>query len=141
MRRNDGFTLVEIMVVIIVIAVLATLVAPNAFQHVGRAKDATARAQVEMLSAAVEAYRLDNDRYPTTEQGLAALRAAPAGEPRARAWRGPYLRRDVPADPWGRPYLYRSPGAANPEGYDLLTLGRDGVEGGEGEDADVLSWR
>lgn len=131
----------EIMVVIIVIAVLATLVAPNAFQHVGRARDATARTQVEMLSAAVEAYRLDNDRYPTTEQGLSALREAPAAEPRARAWRGPYLRRDVPADPWGRPYLYRSPGVANPQGYDLLTLGRDGVEGGEGEDADVLSWR
>ena len=141
MPRNQGFTLVEIMVVIIVIAVLATLVAPNAFQHVGRAKDATARAQVELLSAAVEAYRMDNDRYPTTEQGLAALRAAPSSEPRPRDWRGPYLRRDVPPDPWGRPYLYRSPGTANPASYDLLSLGRDGAEGGEGEDADILSWK
>ena len=140
MRAKAGFTLVEILVVIIVIAVLATLVAPNVFRHVGRARDTTARAQVELLSSALEAYRLDNDAYPTTGQGLAALRAAPALEPRPRDWRGPYLRRDVPADPWGRPYLYRSPGTANPETYDLLTLGRDGREGGTGEDADVTSW-
>ncbi len=141
MRAKAGFTLVEILVVIIVIAVLATLVAPNVFRHVGRARDTTARAQVELLAAALEAYRLDNDAYPTTEQGLAALRAAPASEPRPRDWRGPYLRREVPADPWGRPYLYRSPGTANPETYDLLSLGRDGQEGGEGEDADVTSWQ
>jgi general secretion pathway protein G len=141
MRARNGFTLVEILVVIIVISLLATLVAPNVFRHVGRAKDTTARAQVELLSAAVEAYRLDNDRFPTTEQGLAALRTLPTLEPRPRAWRGPYLRREVPVDPWGRPYLYRSPGTVNREGYDLLTLGRDGLEGGEDEDADVLSWK
>lgn len=141
MRSKNGFTLVEILVVIIVIALLATLVAPNVFRHVGRAKDTTARAQVELLSAAVEAYRLDNDRFPTTEQGLAALRTRPTLEPRPRAWRGPYLRREVPVDPWGRPYIYRSPGTVNREGYDLLTLGRDGREGGEDEDADVLSWK
>jgi general secretion pathway protein G len=141
MRARNGFTLVEILVVIIVIALLATLVAPNVFRHVGRAKDTTARAQVELLSAAVEAYRLDNDRFPTTEQGLAALRTPPTLEPRPRAWRGPYLRREVPVDPWGRPYIYRSPGTVNREGYDLLTLGRDGQEGGEDEDADVMSWK
>ncbi|HEX5727113.1 MAG TPA: type II secretion system major pseudopilin GspG [Longimicrobiaceae bacterium] len=138
---RGGFTLVEILVVIIVIAVLATLVAPNVFRHVGRAKDTTARAQIELLASAIEAYRLDNDAYPTTEQGLAALRQAPAVEPRARDWRGPYLRREVPVDPWGRPYLYRSPGTVNPETYDLLSLGRDGREGGAGEDADVLGWK
>lgn len=138
---RGGFTLVEILVVIIVIALLATLVAPNVFRHVGRAKDTTARAQIEMLSAAVESYRLDNDLFPTTEQGLAALRTPPAADPRPRAWRGPYLRREVPLDPWGRPYVYRSPGTANPHAYDLLTLGRDGREGGEDEDADVLSWK
>lgn len=142
MRGRDGFTLVEILVVIIVIAVLATLVAPNVFQHVGRAKDATARAQMEMLGAAVDAYRLDNDRYPTTEQGLAALSTRPVAGPAPRDWRGPYLKkREVPLDPWGRPYVYRSPGTANPEGYDLLTLGRDGREGGTGEDADLLGWK
>ena len=144
MRRHTdtrGFTLVEILVVIIVIAVLASLVAPSVFQHVGRANDATARAQIELLSSAIEAYRMDNDHFPTTEQGLGALRTAPAADPRPRAWRGPYLRRDVPQDPWGRPYIYRSPGTVNRESYDLLTLGRDGADGGEGEDADVLGWK
>ncbi|HEX6745859.1 MAG TPA: type II secretion system major pseudopilin GspG [Longimicrobium sp.] len=140
-RPLMGFTLIEVLVVIVVITVLATLVAPNVFRHVGGAKEATAKTQLEMLGSAVDAYRLDNDEYPTTEQGLAALRARPAAGPAPRNWRGPYLRRDVPLDPWGRPYLYRSPGAANPEGYDLLTLGRDGREGGDGEDADVLGWK
>ena len=138
---RDGFTLVEMLVVIIVIAVLATLVAPNVFRHVDRARDTTARAQIELLAAAVESYRLDNDVFPTTEQGLAALRTQPSTDPRPRDWRGPYLRREVPADPWGRPYLYRSPGVANPTSYDLLTLGRDGREGGTGEDADIVSWK
>ncbi|MFL5540130.1 MAG: type II secretion system major pseudopilin GspG [Longimicrobiaceae bacterium] len=139
--RAGGFTLIEILVVIVVITVLATLVAPNVFRHVGSAKEATAKTQLEMLGSAIDAYRLDNDEYPTTEQGLAALRARPQSGPQPRSWRGPYLRRDVPLDPWGRPYVYRSPGVANPEGYDLLTLGRDGREGGEGEDADVLGWK
>jgi general secretion pathway protein G len=140
-RRAAGFTLIEVLVVIVVITVLATLVAPNVFRHVGSAKEATAKTQLEMLGSAIDAYRLDNDEYPTTEQGLAALRARPQSGPQPRSWRGPYLRRDVPLDPWGRPYVYRSPGVANPEGYDLLTLGRDGREGGEGEDADVLGWK
>jgi general secretion pathway protein G len=139
--RPRGFTLIEVLVVIVVITVLATLVAPNVFRHVGSAKEATAKTQLEMLGSAIDAYRLDNDEYPTTEQGLAALRAKPETSPAPRSWRGPYLRRDVPMDPWGRPYLYRSPGVANPEGFDLLTLGRDGREGGEGEDADILGWK
>ncbi len=139
--RRAGFTLVEILVVIIVIAMLATLVAPSVFQHVDSAKASTARAQIEMLSAALDAYRLDNDRYPSTEQGLAALRQAPTAPPAPRRWRGPYLRRELPMDPWGQPYVFRSPGTVNPHSFDLLTLGRDGKEGGEGEDADVLSWK
>ena len=138
--RRAGFTLVEILVVIIVIAMLATLVAPSVFQHVDSAKSSTAKAQIEMLSAALDAYRLDNDRYPTTEQGLAALRLAPSTSPVPRRWRGPYLRRELPTDPWDRPYVYVSPGRHNPQGYDLYSLGRDGREGGEGEDADVTSW-
>ena len=97
--RRAGFTLVEILVVIIVIAMLATLVAPSVFQHVDSAKSSTAKAQIEMLSAALDAYRLDNDRYPTTEQGLAALRQAPGAPPVPRRWRGPYLRRELPTDP------------------------------------------
>ena len=135
-----GFTLIEIMVVIAVIGVLATLVAPNVFRHVGSAKDAAAHSQIELLGAALDAYRLDNDVYPTTAQGLEALRREPVAEPRPRNWRGPYIRKEVPLDPWDRAYIYRSPGVANPWSYDLLSLGRDGHEGGEGEDADITSW-
>ena len=140
-QRQAGFTLIEILVVIVVIAILATLVAPNVFRHVGSAKDATAKSQIEMLGAALDAYRLDNGSYPTTEQGLAALQVAPGGDPAPTNWRGPYLRKDVPADPWGRPYIFKSPGEVNTTGYDLLSYGADGQPGGEGDDADIVSWK
>jgi general secretion pathway protein G len=110
------------------------------FRNVSDAKSAAAKAQVEILGLALDAYRLDNDYYPSTAQGLAALRAVPTGEPAARNWRGPYIRKPVPADPYGRPYVYRSPGEFNPGSYDLMSLGRDGAPGGEGEDADITSW-
>jgi general secretion pathway protein G len=139
-RFRGGFTLIEILVVVAVLAVLAALVAPNVFSHLGTAKDAAARSQMEMLGAALDAYRLDNGRYPTSAQGLEALRSAPQFEPRPRNWREPYLRRAVPLDPWGNPYVYLSPGEANPNGYDLLTYGADGVPGGEGENADIRAW-
>ncbi len=124
---------------VLVIAILATLVAPNIFRHVGVAKEATARAQMEMLGAALDAYRLDSGSYPTTEQGLEALWQAPAGGA-AVEWRGPYLRKAVPLDPWGNGYAYASPGALNPDGFDLLSYGRDGRPGGTGEDADLKAW-
>lgn len=135
-----GFTLIEILVVIAVLAMLAALVAPNVFQHVGTARDATARSQIELLGAALDAYRLDNGRYPTTGQGLEALQVEPTTQPLPNNWRGPYLRRAIPLDPWGNPYIYLSPGEVNPRGYDLLSLGADGEPGGEGEDADIRSW-
>jgi general secretion pathway protein G len=94
-----------------------------------------------MFGASLDAYRLDTGRYPTTEQGLAALWLAPAAEPRAAAWRGPYLRKDVPLDPWQHPYVYRSPATASRGGYDLLSYGEDGREGGDGDAADILSWK
>jgi general secretion pathway protein G len=140
-RRRGGFTLIELLVVIVVLGVLASLVAPNIFRHVGTAKEVTGRAQIEMLGAALDAYRLDTGRYPTTEQGLAALWQQTTAEPRPTNWRGPYLRKPVPLDPWGNAYVYRAPGAASGTGYDLLSTGADGRTGGTGEDADILSWK
>jgi general secretion pathway protein G len=137
--RRRGFTLIEIIVVIAVVAILASLVSPMVFRNVGDAKVTTARAQMGVFELALDTYRLDYDQYPSTAEGLGALRAAPGAD--EGRWRGPYLRREVPLDPWGRAYMYRSPGTANPASYDLLSLGRDGAEGGEGEDADVESWR
>jgi general secretion pathway protein G len=136
-----GFTLIEILVVIVMIAILATLVAPNVFRHVGTAKDATARAQIEMLGAALDAYRLDNGRYPTSEQGLSALWQQPTSEPRPASWRGPYLRKDVPLDPWNHAYVYKQPAEQSRTGYDLLSLGADGQPGGSADDADITSWK
>lgn len=140
-RARGGFTLIEILVVIAVISVLAALVAPNVFRHVGTAKDAAARTQIEMLGAALDAYRLDNGRYPTTDQGLEALWQQPMVEPQPSNWRGPYLRKAVPNDPWDHPYVYQSPGEMNLQGYDLLSYGADGLLGGEGDDADVANWK
>lgn len=139
--RPSGFTLIELLVVIVIIATLATLVAPNIFRHIGQANDATARTQIEMFGAALDAYRLDTGRYPTTREGLDALRSPPSDGPAPGNWNGPYLRRPVPLDPWERAYVYRSPGEANPASYDLLSYGSDGAPGGEGDAADILSWR
>jgi general secretion pathway protein G len=139
-RRRRGFTLIEILVVIVVIAILATLVAPNVFQHVGTAKSTTAKSQIEMIASALDAYRLDTGAYPTTAQGLQALQEIPSVDPPTN-WRGPYLRKAVPLDPWGRPYVYLSPGEVNPTGFDLFSYGADGQPGGEGENADIVSWK
>lgn len=139
-RARQGFTLIELLVVIAIIATLAAVVAPAIFRNVGDAKAEAAKSQIEIFALALDSYRLDNDTYPTTEQGLQALRALPTtGEP-PRNWRGPYLRKEVPLDPWGRAYVYVAPGQVNPTAYDLYTLGRDGKPGGEGEDADFTSW-
>ncbi len=139
-KGRDGFTLIEVLVVIVIITALAALVAPNVFRHLAASNDAAARSQIEMLGAALDAYRMDNGRYPSTGQGLNALWTEPTGEPSPRNWRGPYLRRAVPLDPWGNPYAYVSPGIVNPNGYDLVSFGADGQPGGVGEDADILSW-
>jgi len=140
-RPSAGFTLIEILVVIIVLGLLAALVGPRILGRVSEAKSATARTQIELFGLALDNYRLDNGAYPTTEQGLAALQEKPTRDPLPLNWRGPYLKRDVPLDPWGRPYLYKCPGEHTPSGYDLSTLGHDGQVGGEGEDADITSWK
>jgi general secretion pathway protein G len=129
----------EMMVVLAIIGTLAMLVAPSILRNVGDANVTAARSQIETLAVALDAFRLDVGAYPTTQEGLAVLRAAPAGG-RVRGWRGPYLRKSVPLDPWGRPYVYVAPGVHNPDSYDLYTFGRDGVLGGTGEDGDITSW-
>ena len=139
LRLRSGLTLIELIVVLIVIGLLAGLVAPQILGRVSDAKVTTARTQIELLGVALENYRLDNGVYPSTQQGLEALRAKPSGSPDARNWRGPYLKKAVPADPWGRAYLYKSPGEKDRAGFDLTTMGRDGQAGGSGEDADLTS--
>lgn len=135
-----GFTLIELLVTIAIIATLAAIVAPTLFGNVGEARRNAARSQIQILALALDAYRLDNDAFPSTSQGLEALRAFPAGDEPPANWKGPYLRQLVPVDPWGRPYVYISPGVANQNAYDLYTLGKDAKPGGSGEDADITSW-
>jgi general secretion pathway protein G len=143
-RMRAGFTLLELLVVIAIIATLAAVVAPSIFRNVGDAKTSAAKSQIDIFALALNSYSLDNGAYPTTEQGLEALRTMPtasgADGARPKNWKGPYLSRVVPLDPWGRPYLFVSPGRENPTSFDLYTLGRDGRPGGEGEDADITSW-
>jgi general secretion pathway protein G len=129
-----GFTLIELLIVMIILGLLAALVAPKMFQKVGSSKQKAAKAQISMIGTALDAYRLDIGSYPNNEESLGALRKNPGHG----AWDGPYLTKEVPNDPWGRPYVYRSPGEHGD--YDLYSLGADGQEGGEGENADVLGW-
>ena len=133
MRSVRGFTLIELLVVIIVLGLLAGLVGPRIVGHVSEAKSTTARTQIDLFGVALDSYRLDNGSYPSTEQGLTALRERPTQEPVPSNWRGPYLRKSVPLDPWGRPYIYRVQSSE----FELQTLGRDGRPGGEGEDKDL----
>lgn len=135
--KHRGFTLIEVLVVIILIAIIGSVVAPNVFRHVASAKVTTTEAQLRALEAALDAYRLDVGRYPTTDEGLSALEQRSAGSAAVANWRGPYLRQAVPADPWGARYQYRSPSAEGGIGYDLFSFGADGQPGGEGEDSDI----
>jgi len=130
-----GFTLLELLVVMVIIGLLAGIVAPQYFAQIGKSNAKVARAQIESFGQALDQYRLDVGQYPSSEQGLLALRNAPQ---QAARWQGPYLKRDVPEDPWGRAYVYKRPGQHGE--YDLVSLGADGQPGGEGNDADIGNW-
>jgi general secretion pathway protein G len=133
--HEAGFTLIELMIVLFILGLLAALVAPRLMGRVGKAKQKTAQAQIQLLATALDLFHLDVGRYPTTDEGLKALREKPEDLP---SWGGPYLDKSIPNDPWGKAYLYKFPGAHGP--YDLSSLGADGAEGGEGENLDVTNW-
>jgi general secretion pathway protein G len=135
MRAARGFTLLELLVVMVIIGLLAGYVGPKLFAQIGKSETKVTRAQIDALQKALDQYRIDTGRYPSTQQGLAALTARPADEPR---WQGPYLAKGVPPDPWGRAYVYRSPGEHGD--YDLVSYGHDGAPGGDGDNADLTSW-
>lgn len=132
----QGFTLLELLVVMVIIGLLASYVAPRYFDQIGKSEVKAARAQLDALDKALATYRLDTGHYPGTEQGLRGLVERPEGEPK---WAGPYLSKAVPADPWGRAYLYRSPGDGSHE-FELGSLGKDGQRGGTGDNADISLW-
>jgi general secretion pathway protein G len=135
MRNNNGFTLIELLVVMVIIGLLAALVGPRFIRQEEKAKVKAARAQIELLSTALDTFRLDVGRYPTSDEGLEALRHQPGGVER---WDGPYLKKDVPTDPWGKPYVYKSPGEHG--SFDIFSYGADGAAGGDGDNRDITSW-
>lgn len=134
-NRDAGFTLLELLVVMVIIGLLAGYVGPKYFAQVGKSEIKTAKAQIDALEKALDQYRLDTGHYPSTELGLAALFTKPSGEAK---WEGPYLKKAVPADPWGHPYVYRQPGEHGE--FDLLSYGKDGQAGGAEEGADITNW-
>lgn len=130
-----GFTLLELLVVLVIIGLLAGYVGPRYFSQIGKSETKVAKAQIEAFDKALSQYRIDIGHYPSTEQGLNALVTKPPSEPK---WGGPYLTKSVPLDPWGKPYIYRYPGQKAE--YELYSLGKDGVPGGSGDAADVTNW-
>jgi general secretion pathway protein G len=137
MRRTaSGFTLLELLVVMVIVGLLASYVAPRFFDQIGKSEVKAARAQLDALDKALAAYRIDTGHFPGGDLGLKALVERPSSEPK---WSGPYLAKALPTDPWGHPYVYRAPGEQGRD-YDLLSLGKDGQRGGTGENADISIW-
>src|SRR5471032_2600588 len=135
--KHGGFTLLELLVVIVIIGLLAAYVGPKYFAQLGKSEVTIAKAQIEAFEKALDTYRLDLGRYPTSDEGLNVLIVAPAAAPPSGSWNGPYLKKGIPLDPWGHAYQYKSPGTTTE--YEITSLGRDGQAGGTGEDADITS--
>jgi general secretion pathway protein G len=135
LRSSAGFTLIELIVVVAIIGLLAGLVVPQFIKQEEKATIKAAKAQIELLGTALDTFRLDVGRYPTTQEGLQALNQKPGGLDR---WEGPYLKKELPTDPWGKPYIYKSPGDHGP--YDIVSYGADGMAGGEANNRDISSW-
>jgi general secretion pathway protein G len=135
-KTNKGITLIELLVVMVIIAMFATLVGSRVFRNVEKGKQTVAKEQIVQFESVLDIYRLDVGRYPTTEEGLQALQVRPAA---VENWDGPYLKKDVPLDPWNKPYVYRCPGQHGD--FDLLSYGADGAEGGDGDNADIKNWK
>ena len=133
--KQLGFTLLELLMVLLIIGLLAALVGPALYKKISPAKTNVAAVQIENFSNALDAYFIDTNEFPSTIQGLKALRQRPVG---LDSWNGPYLKKEIPSDPWGREYHYKSPGRSG--GYEIFSYGRDGKAGGEGPDTDVVSW-
>lgn len=135
-REDNGFTLIEILIVMVIIGLLAALVGPRMFGKVGKSKQKAAKAQISLLETALDTYRLDVGKYPTTDMGLEVLRIKPDD---LENWDGPYLPKEIPLDPWGKPYEYRSPSEHGD--YEIVSYGADNSPGGEGEETDITSWQ
>jgi general secretion pathway protein G len=136
LRRNTGFTLIEMLIVMVILGLLAALVGPRMFGKVEKSKQKAAKAQISLFETAIDAYRLDVGTYPTSEMGLQALRVKPEG---VEKWDGPYLPKEIPLDPWGNPFDYRSPGEHGE--YDIISYGQDKSPGGEKNNQDIVSWK
>jgi general secretion pathway protein G len=135
-RRESGFSLIELLIVMVILGLLASLVAPKMFGKTEKAKQNTAQAQIAYFESALDTYRLDVGKFPTIEEGLRALRVKPDG---VEKWEGPYLPKEIPLDPWGHPYVYQYPGDHGY--YDIISYGADGTPGGEEENTDIVNWK
>lgn len=134
-KYSRGFTMMELLIVLVIVGLLAALVGPTLYQQIKPAKQSAARAQIENFATALDSFYINVGRYPTTQEGLNVLRTKPEGESN---WKGPYLKKTIPDDPWGNPYVYVSPGRNG--GYEIVSYGADGREGGEEDNADIASW-